>query len=454
MVKKYAGRYSRFLRPISVFIDTVAVNSFIFLFFFYNDVLLGKLTYIIFSFLWIISSLLTRFYEVYRFTKVLRIFTIIFYQFVLFTVLVFAYLGATESNVPNSFIILLYIIYCFIPIVGFKLLLYYGLQRYRLGFGGNFRKTIIIGNNEAVTELKGFFGSQKELGYENRKTFHFESPESFDIESCFTFILNNNIDEVYCSVNELKKDQIKSLVLFCENNFKILKFISERGGILSKKLQSDTYGFSTVQSLRPMPLSNDYNTFIKRFFDIIFSFLVIVFLLSWVTPLLGLLIKIESKGPVFFKQTRNGLKFKEFRCLKFRSMFENKTADTQQATKNDVRVTRIGRFLRKTSIDELPQFFNVLLGDMSVVGPRPHMIKENERYSKSIKKFMVRHFVKPGITGMAQVKGFRGEIETETDIINRVKYDIYYLENWTILLDLNIIFLTSVNFLTGQKKAY
>jgi putative colanic acid biosynthesis UDP-glucose lipid carrier transferase len=135
-------------------------------------------------------------------------------------------------------------------------------------------------------------------------------------------------------------------------------------------------------------------------------------------------------------------------------MFENKNADTQQATKNDVRVTRVGRLLRKTSIDELPQFFNVLMGDMSVVGPRPHMIKENEKYAKSIKKFMVRHFVKPGITGMAQVKGFRGEIETETDIINRVKYDIYYLENWTLLLDLNIIFLTSVNFLTGQKKAY
>ena len=333
-------------------------------------------------------------------------------------------------------------------------MLYYGLQRYRLGFGGNFRKTIIIGNNDAVSELKSFFTTQKELGYENRKTFQFKSPNDFDIEACFTFILNNNIDEVYCSANELKKDQIKLLVLFCENNFKILKFISERGGILSKKLQSDTYGFSTVQSLRPMPLSNDYNLFIKRFFDIIFSFLVIVFILSWATPLIALLIKIESKGPIFFKQTRNGIKYKEFTCFKFRSMFENKTADTQQATKNDVRVTRVGRFLRKTSIDELPQFFNVLVGDMSVVGPRPHMIKENEKYAKSIKKFMVRHFVKPGITGMAQVKGFRGEIETETDIVNRVKYDIYYLENWTILLDLNIIFLTSVNFLTGQKKAY
>ena len=454
MVKKYAGRYSRFLRPISILIDLIVVNSFIFLFFFYTEILLGKLTYVIFSFLWIISSLLTRFYEVYRFTKVLRIFTIIFYQFVLFTVLVFAYLGAIDSNEVNSFTVLFYITYCFIPIAGFKLLLYYGLQRYRLGFGGNFRKTIIIGNNDAVLELKDFFNKQKELGYENRKTFQFKSHNDFDIEACFTFILNNNIDEVYCSANELKKDQIKLLVLFCENNFKILKFISERGGILSKKLQSDTYGFSTVQSLRPMPLSNDYNSFIKRFFDIVFSFLVIVFILSWATPIIAFLIKIESKGPIFFKQTRNGIKYKEFTCLKFRSMFENKTADTQQATKNDVRVTRIGRFLRKTSIDELPQFFNVLMGDMSVVGPRPHMIKENEKYAKSIKKFMVRHFVKPGITGMAQVKGYRGEIETETDIINRVKYDIYYLENWTILLDLNIILLTSVNFLTGQKKAY
>ena len=209
MVKKYAGRYSRFLRPISIVIDLIVVNSFIFLFIFYNDIFLGKLTYIIFSFLWIASSLLTRFYEVYRFTKVLRIFTIIFYQFVLFTVLVFAYLGAIDSNEVDSLTVFLYITYCFVPIAGFKLLLYYGLQRYRLGFGGNFRKTIIIGNNDAVSELKNFFTTQKELGYENRKTFQFKSPNDFDIESCFIFILNNNIDEVYCSANELKKDQLK-----------------------------------------------------------------------------------------------------------------------------------------------------------------------------------------------------------------------------------------------------
>tara|TARA_X000001036_G_scaffold309822_1_gene288526 strand:- start:691 stop:1098 length:408 start_codon:yes stop_codon:yes gene_type:complete len=135
-------------------------------------------------------------------------------------------------------------------------------------------------------------------------------------------------------------------------------------------------------------------------------------------------------------------------------MIENIDADIQQATKNDLRVTRLGKILRKTSLDELPQFFNVLIGDMSVVGPRPHMTRENERYSKTVNKFMVRHFVKPGITGLAQVKGYRGEIETEEDIVKRVKYDIYYLENWSLLLDLNIVFLTSINFITGQKKAY
>ena len=292
------------------------------------------------------------------------------------------------------------------------------------------------------------------LGYENRKTFSFKSPSDLDLQECFDFILSRNIDEVYCSANELEENQLNLLIEFCENNFKILKFISKRGGLLSKKLKTDTYGLSTVQSLRQMPLSNDYNTLVKRFFDIVFSLFIIMFFLSWITPIIALLIKIESSGPVFFKQTRNGIKYKEFTCYKFRSMVENIDADIQQATKNDKRVTKVGKILRKTSLDELPQFYNVLIGNMSVVGPRPHMIKENERYSKSVNKFMVRHFVKPGITGLAQVKGFRGEIETNEDIINRVKFDIYYLENWSLILDLNIVFLTAINFLTGHKKAY
>ena len=452
MVKKYAGRYSKYLRPISIMFDLLVVTSFVYLFL--DKSLLKVTPMLVFSFSWIISAFITKFYEVYRFTKLIKIISYIFYQLLLFSILVFAFFGVVQNPSPGLSQTLVFLLYTFSLISLFKFTLFYALQSYRLGFGGNFRKTIIIGNDESVAELKEFFINQKELGYENRMTFKFNKPSDLNLEECFDFILSRNIDEVYCSANELDESQISSLITFCENNFKILKFISKRGGLLSKKLKTDTYGLSTVQSLREMPLSNDLNTILKRTFDVVFSLFVIVFLLSWITPIIALIIKIESRGPVFFKQTRNGIKFREFTCYKFRSMIENNDADIQQATKNDKRVTKIGKILRKTSLDELPQFFNVLIGNMSVVGPRPHMIKENERYSKSVDKFMVRHFVKPGITGLAQVKGFRGEVETDEDIINRVKYDIYYLENWSLILDLNIVFLTTINFLTGQKKAY
>lgn len=452
MVKKYAGRYSIYLRPISVIFDLLVLNTFIYLFL--DKGLIQPVNVFVFSFLWVISALITKFYEIYRFTKLIKIISYVFYQALLFSIVVFAFFGIVESQNPGLSKTLTFLLYTFALISLFKFTLFYALQSYRLGFGGNFRKTIIIGNNESVSELKEFFITQKELGYENRKTFNFKTPSDLNLNECFDFIVSRNIDEVYCSANELEENQINLLIEFCENNFKILKFISKRGGLLSKKLKTDTYGVSTVQSLREMPLSNDFNTFLKRVFDIVFSLLVIFFFLSWITPIIALLIKIESRGPVFFKQTRNGIKFREFTCYKFRSMVENTNADIQQATKNDKRVTIVGKILRKTSLDELPQFYNVLIGNMSVVGPRPHMIRENERYSKSVNKFMVRHFVKPGITGLAQVKGFRGEIETDEDIINRVKYDIYYLENWSLILDLNIVFLTSINFLTGHKKAY
>ncbi len=452
MVKKYAGRYSKYLRPISIMFDLLVVTSFVYLFL--DKSFLKVTPMLVFSFSWIISAFITKFYEVYRFTKLIKIISYIFYQLLLFSILVFAFFGVVQNPSPGLSQTLVFLLYTFIIISLFKFTLFYALQSYRLGFGGNFRKTIIIGNDESVAELKEFFINQKELGYENRMTFKFNKPSDLNLQECFDFIISRNIDEVYCSASELDESQISSLITFCENNFKILKFISKRGGLLSKKLKTDTYGLSTVQSLREMPLSNDLNTILKRTFDIVFSLVVIVFLLSWITPIIALIIKIESRGPVFFKQTRNGIKFREFTCYKFRSMIENNDADIQQATKNDKRVTKIGKILRKTSLDELPQFFNVLIGNMSVVGPRPHMIKENERYSKSVDKFMVRHFVKPGITGLAQVKGFRGEVETDEDIINRVKYDIYYLENWSLILDLNIVFLTTINFLTGQKKAY
>ena len=226
------------------------------------------------------------------------------------------------------------------------------------------------------------------------------------------------------------------------------------GRIYSRRMKMEYYGYLPILSLRDIPIEDPLNQFVKRMFDIILSLIVIIGLLSWLSPILALLIRLESKGPVFFRQKRNGLDYKEFYCYKYRSMRENPEAHIHQVRKNDVRITKIGKFLRKTSIDELPQFINVLFGEMSVVGPRPHMVSHTHMYAERIDKFMVRHFVKPGITGLAQTSGYRGEVETENDIINRVKYDIFYLENWSLLLDVKIVFQTVFNALKGEEKAY
>jgi putative colanic acid biosynthesis UDP-glucose lipid carrier transferase len=259
---------------------------------------------------------------------------------------------------------------------------------------------------------------------------------------------------VDCSRSDLTGIEISKIINYAEKNLKIVKFIPDVKKIFTKNLLFEYYDYLPILSLRKIPLEEPVNKFLKRVLDIVVSLLVIILIMSWLVPLIGFLIKLESKGNIFFKQKRSGINNNHFMCYKFRSMKKNDDADLVQMTKGDMRVTKMGKFIRKTSIDELPQFFNVLLGDMSVVGPRPHMISHTKMYADSVDKFMVRHFVKPGITGMAQIKGCRGEIETKRDIINRVKYDIFYLENWSVLLDFKIVFLTVFNIFKGEEKAY
>ncbi len=201
-------------------------------------------------------------------------------------------------------------------------------------------------------------------------------------------------------------------------------------------------------------MDKNYAKYSKRIFDIGFSSLIIVLILSWLIPLIFFLNLFESKGPVIFRQLRHGKDKKIFWCYKFRSMAVNPEANSQMCTRNDLRVTKIGKFLRKTSIDELPQFINVFLGDMSVVGPRPHMELHTREYEINVDKYLVRHFAKPGITGLAQVRGYRGEIIRKSDIINRTRMDILYLEKWTAMLDLKIIYQTIYNCFYGEEKAY
>ena len=275
-----------------------------------------------------------------------------------------------------------------------------------------------------------------------------------EISEAKKYVIANKIDEIYASINSLTNNEIDNLIHFADNNLKTIKFLPDSKNTFLRNLAVEYYGYIPIISLRTIPLDKEVNKRLKRFFDFVFSLIIIVGIMSWLTPLIALLIKLESKGPVFFKQKRNGLNYEEFSCYKFRSMQLNPIADIEQVQKNDPRITKVGKFIRKTSIDELPQFFNVLLGEMSVVGQRHHMVSHTEMYAKSIDKFMVRHFIKPGITGLAQTNGFRGEVETETDIINRVKYDIFYLENWSLLLDIKVVLATVVNAVKGEEKAY
>ena len=233
-----------------------------------------------------------------------------------------------------------------------------------------------------------------------------------------------------------------------------MKFLPEPGELPYRQMKVDFYDVLPVLIFRSIPLDDVVNKFIKRTFDIAFSLVIIIFILSWLLPILGILIKLNSKGPVFFKQYRTGLDNKQFKCWKLRTMTINSLSDSKQAERGDARITSIGAFLRKTSLDELPQFFNVFLGNMSVIGPRPHMLKHTEQYSRIVNKFMVRHFIKPGISGLSQVRGFRGETTEVYQMRGRIKLDIFYLENWSFFLDMKIIFFTVINIFKGEDSAF
>lgn len=445
------GRYSGYLRPISYLVDLVIIICLAIFYFFKSIDPLYFIATISIS--WIILAITSKFYEVYRYTRAVTVLSLIFKQLLLFTLVMLAFSGLNLDFKISPSGILRYVLSCFFLITLFKFTIYYLLQKYRSSFGGNYRNTVILGNNKQTHALKDFFNKYPEYGYKHKKTFDFKDSKK-PLSECFKYITDELIDEIYCSISELSNKQMHEIIDFADNNLKILKFLPDNKDVYSKKLKYEYYDFIPILSFRNIPLEDSFNQLIKRVFDILFSSAVIIFILSWLTPIIAILIKLESKGPVFFKQSRNGFNYREFDCYKFRSMTPNKNAHLHQVTRGDQRITKLGRFIRKTSIDELPQFFNVLFGDMSVVGPRPHMVSHTNMYAKRIDKFMVRHFVKPGITGLAQVSGFRGEIETDKDIINRVKYDIFYIENWSLLLDIKITVQTFINAVKGEDKAY
>nr|WP_315154901.1 exopolysaccharide biosynthesis polyprenyl glycosylphosphotransferase [uncultured Flavobacterium sp.] len=450
-MKATTGIYSGYIRPFSRVLDLIII---IFFTAYFSGIPIFHDFYAFFiSCTWLIISGKLGFYEVYRYTKVIAILNCTLKQAAVFTVCCFA-LAYFYHESYSLTVILLFTSISITVILGFKLFIYFFLRKFRILFGRNSRRVVIIGKDNSVKPLKIFFKENPDYGYKLIQVFNLNHQNEDYFKMIFSFILDNSIDEIYCSMHDLSSKQVEECILFADNNLKTLKFIPNKKQLLALNTVFEYYDYIPIISQRKISLDDSLHKVIKRIFDIVFSFLIIIGIMSWLTPILGIIIKLDSKGPLFFTQKRNGLNNKEFSCFKFRSMGMNELADVDQASKNDTRITRVGKFIRKTSIDELPQFFNVLFGNMSVVGPRPHMVKHTNMYAERIDKFMVRHLIKPGITGLAQTKGFRGEIETDKDIINRVRYDIFYIEKWSLLLDLKIIFNTVYNAVKGDQKAY
>jgi putative colanic acid biosynthesis UDP-glucose lipid carrier transferase len=453
-LKTKIKKYSYLIRPLIILFDIIFINYIIY--YFSSKEFLGLQFRIYITILWLTISYFTKFYNVYRYTHILRILSLLAAQFFIFILAFFAYFSifkegeviSKQSNIISSILLV---------ISTTKFLYFFILQIYRSS-GKNFRTVIVIGDSKSAQDVVSIFNNNQHLGYRFRGYFS-DNKKSLKhrlgtINEGLIFSRENNIDEIYCEVNSVSPAQLKEIINFSNENKIEFRLIPENKAIYSKNFTKEYFGTIPILKPKKLPFEKIETHLIKRCFDIVFSMLVIIFLLSWLLPLLFIAVKINSKGPFLFKQKRDGINGNQFLCFKIRSMKVNAVSDQISAIKNDDRITKIGYILRKTSLDELPQFFNVLIGDMSIVGPRPHMNIQTKKYINDIDNYLTRNSVKPGITGLAQVSGYRGEVKKTSDIVNRVRLDIFYIENWSFLLDLKIIVLTFFHMLRGQKNAY
>ena len=324
-----------------------------------------------------------------------------------------------------------------------------------------YTKYIIVGANPAGEALFNFFEGHKSMGNKFMGFFD-ENPHGVmghgrlavqgNLADLKRFCQREHINEIFFAMPLTRKDVMDDLIRFADDHFISFKMVPEFAA-LPKEVHLSFYETIPVLSLRREPLEIIFNKILKRSFDIAFSLGFLIFVFPWVFLVVGAAIKLSSPGPIFFRQLRPGRRNRLFECYKFRTMRVNNSTELQ-ATKGDARITRIGAFLRKTSIDELPQFINVLKGDMSIVGPRPNLISQLEHYSQTLEQYKIRHFVTPGITGYAQVNGYRGETREDGLMAKRVEFDVAYIQNWSFWLDLKIIWLTVYNMIRGEKNAY
>ncbi|MCP1298950.1 exopolysaccharide biosynthesis polyprenyl glycosylphosphotransferase [Chryseobacterium sp. S0630] len=451
-------RYSRYLKSIIMLLDLMVIASiFIFFFISRNESLKynketwyqNSFSLVLLFLFWVLLSGRTKIYNIPRnltYTLFLERLLIHFLFFILGVLLI----GKVSNNVFFNSDIYWLSLYLFIAIFLAKSLVYFAIK-YLRSLGANYRNVMFLGDSHSTEILKNIFTERKDYGY---RIFEYDYSE-VKINELVAFWKKNGIHTLFLSTENSYDETMETEIFRLAEDNKI--HIS----LIPSITQSDFFlydlGYIQTQPVLNQaryPLDYYSNFLMKRTLDIFFSAIILVFICSWVFPIIAILIKTTSKGPVFFIQKRYGFHEEVFNCIKFRTMVVNDESTTKTTSVNDSRITRVGKFLRKTSLDELPQFLNVLRGEMSVVGPRPHMLAVDNYYKPKIGRYSLRSMVNPGITGLAQVNGLRGDFgDVEVEMKKRVLADAFYVRNWSFVLDVVIILKTVLLVIGGDKNA-
>lgn len=459
--------FRKSLKTILVFLDLTAIN-FVWLitYLYFLNNLITQTNNLFYSFaffvnfIWITISLALGLYDeksVVSFEVFSQKTAKVYFLWLILMAMILAY--ADEIHAISAHIIF----FSFFSLLGISAnrLFYLGIKKYLSQQHDMINRVLILGFNDTAkklakyleedglnTQLMGFVENDENM--EELTTY----PVYANIENAVNVAKQLNVHEIFSTITPEQNNIIYRLIRDSEDQCMRFKVVPSLSSHVNSDVVVDFIKDLPILSMRADPLEDVGNRMKKRIFDVVVSGLVIIFILTWLIPLVAILILLDSRGPVFFTQLRTGLTDNPFFCYKFRTMRVNNESDSKQATKHDSRVTRLGAFLRKTSIDEFPQFFNVFRGEMSLVGPRPHMLKHTSEYAKIVEHYMIRQMLKPGITGWAQVNGLRGEISNPMQIQQRVACDLWYLEHWSIWLDIKIMFLTVQKVFVGDKQAY
>ncbi|MBR0023389.1 MAG: undecaprenyl-phosphate glucose phosphotransferase [Muribaculaceae bacterium] len=455
------GRYGQFIRWIFIAIDFIVLNASYVATCLLTDIqhqpFYGKPIWLMLnlSFLAVVYVLSTLHDK--RVVYIDRVLMLLVKYMLLHAVIFLMLLSLVDESVSWKTLALFYTIFALTLatwwIVSRKLLKWYRSK------GFNYRKIVIIGGGTSGAGMRLMQQLKEDEGYGYHIVGFFDDEPVNDLDAyrggvneLESFIEKNSIDEIYCAIPENDRQELQHIINIAERNAIDFYYVPQFSKYISRRFEVETFGTVPVMSIHPHPLQNPFNKAIKRGFDLLVSSVVLLFSPIVFLPI-AIGVKLSSPGPVFFRQERTGYRGKSFQCLKFRSMRVNDKSDSLQATKDDPRKTKFGNFIRKTSLDELPQFINVFKGDMSIVGPRPHMVQQTQEYSELIDKYMLRHTIKPGITGWAQVNGFRGPTDELWKMEKRVELDVWYAENWNFMLDIKIMFLTVFNAIRGEQNA-